>query len=118
MDRVFPKVLQAVPADNYAVCAYMNDGTMRQVDVRPLIEKGGVFAPLRDAGIFCSALTVMNDTVAWDITGKRDPSDCIDLDPFTIMALPMISPDDVPKLELASGRAKRNDIYTEIQHDA
>ena len=90
MESLFPKVLQAVPADGYKVYAYMNDGTMRCVDIRPLIDRGGVFALLSDPDLFTSTLTILNDTIAWDMTGNRDPADCIDIDPFTIQALPVI----------------------------
>ena len=91
MDSVFPKVLQAIAGENHTVYAYMNDGNVRLVDVYPSIEKGGVFAPLRDEAIFRKALTVLNDTVAWDLTGKHDPADCIDLDPFTIQERPAVA---------------------------
>ena len=90
MDSLFPKVLQAVPVRGFKVHAYMNDGTLRCMDIKPLIDKGGVFAPLNNPDTFNNALTVLNDTIAWDITGKRDPTDCIDIDPFTIQALPSI----------------------------
>ena len=60
---------------------YFHDGTVRLYDASPLLEKGGVFAPLRDDAIFRERLTVLNDTVAWDLDGNRDPAACIDLDP-------------------------------------
>lgn len=87
----FPKVLQAVPGPDYKVYAYMNDGTVRYVDVQALIDKGGVFAPLRDKTVFDEKLTVLNDTVAWDISGNHDPGDCIDIDPFTIYEMPVVA---------------------------
>ncbi|WP_207747821.1 DUF2442 domain-containing protein [Clostridium sp. D33t1_170424_F3] len=80
----YPKVVQAIPGDDFTVYAYFIDGTVRLVDVKPLIEKGGVFAPLGDVDFFKSRLTVLNDTVAWDITGNRDETACIDLDPIEI----------------------------------
>lgn len=83
-DTVFPVVLQAVAGDGYTVYAYMLDGTVRKVSVRHLVEQGGVFEKLKDREFFVNALTVMNDTVAWDLSGCHDPSDCIDLDPFTV----------------------------------
>jgi len=73
-------VLQVVPGDDFTVYAYCNDGAVRLVDVKPLIAQGGVFSALSDAAFFRSRLTVMNDTVAWDITGDRDLSACVDLD--------------------------------------
>ena len=39
MENLFPNVLKAVPVDGFKVCAYMNDDTLRSVDVKPLIEK-------------------------------------------------------------------------------
>ena len=47
----------------------------------PLLEKGGVFLPLRDVDFFRTRLTVLNDAVAWDIDGTRDPGTCVDLNP-------------------------------------
>ena len=64
--------------------AYLLDGTVQKVDVLLLIQSGGVFEPLKNPVFFRDALTVLNDTVAWDLSGHHDPTDCIDLDPFTI----------------------------------
>lgn len=83
-DNIFPVVLQAIPGPDYTVYAYMLDGTVRKVSVKHLIEQGGVFEKLKDPDFFKNALTVMNDTVAWDLSGRFDPSDCIDIDPFTV----------------------------------
>ena len=90
MDNVFPKVLQAIPIDDFKVHAYMNDGTIRCVDMRPLIDKGGVFEPLRAPDFFSGKLTVLNDTIAWDLSGRHDPSDCIDIDPFVVQDMPTV----------------------------
>ena len=90
-ERYFsPQVLQAVPTDDYKVFAYMNDGSVRCVDVKPLIQPDTVFAPLGDIDVFQSKLTVLNDTVAWDMTGDRDECRCIDLDPFVIFNTPEV----------------------------
>ncbi len=80
MDLI-PKVVQAVAGDSFTVYAYFSDGTVRLLDAKPLIEKGGVFAPLSDPDFFRDRLTVLNDTVAWDINRDRDPCACVDLDP-------------------------------------
>ena len=80
----FPQVLQAVPSDDYLVYAYFNDGSVRLYDAKPLLKKDTVFEPLMDIQTFKNTLTVMNDTIAWDIEGKRDPYKCIDIDPLTI----------------------------------
>ncbi|MBQ8922334.1 MAG: DUF2442 domain-containing protein [Oscillospiraceae bacterium] len=83
-EALFPVVLQAIAGDDYTVYAYMLDGTVRKVSVKALVEQGGVFERLRDESFFREALTVMNDTVAWDLSGEHDPTNCIDIDPFTI----------------------------------
>ena len=76
-----PRVVQAVAGEGYTVYAYFSDGSVRRVDVGSLIASGGVFEKLRDLTFFRDRLTVMNDAVAWDVTGDRDASQCIDLDP-------------------------------------
>ena len=82
--EIIPAVLQAVPGDDFTVYAYCNDGAVRLLDAKPLISEGGVFEPLADRSFFRERLTVLNDTVAWDMTGDRDASACVDIDPFTI----------------------------------
>ncbi len=91
MEEYFPTVVQAVAGSGRCVYAYFTDGSIHRYDVRPHIEKGGVFAPLADETVFSERLTVLNDTVAWDLTGRRDPKNCIDLDPFTVYQSPAVS---------------------------
>jgi len=90
MKTLVPRVLQAVAVGGYVVDAYMNDGTVRRYDVAPLIEKGGVFTQIADEQVFRSTLTVLNETVAWDISGDRDTYKCIDIDPCTLQAQPRV----------------------------
>lgn len=80
----FPEVVQAIAGDDFNVFAYFSDGTVRRYDVKPLIERGGVFAKLADAAFFAERLTVMGGTVAWDVAGGWDETRCIDLDPFSV----------------------------------
>jgi hypothetical protein len=84
MRHFSPQVLQAYPTDDFLVYAYFNDGSVHAVDMKPSIRPGTVFAPLADIDVFKSAITVLNETVAWDLTGRRDPADCIDIDPFVL----------------------------------
>ena len=74
-------VIQAIPGDDFTVYAYFSDGSVRLADIKPLIAKGGIFAQLADPTFFHERLTVMNNAVAWDVSGTRDPYTCIDLDP-------------------------------------
>jgi hypothetical protein len=80
----WPKVLQALPTDNFEVYAYFNDGSVRLYDVKPLLKKNTVFEQLMNIQEFKNKLTVINGTVAWDIGGNRDQYKCIDIDPFVI----------------------------------
>ena len=93
-NKQFPVVLKAVAGQNYTVYAYMRDGTVRKVSVKHLVELGGIWERLKDEEFFRNALTVLNDTVAWDLTGKRDPYECIDIDPFAVAECEIVS---VPK---------------------
>lgn len=79
--ELIPKVIQALAGPNFSVYVYFHDGTVRLLDASPLIRKGGVFTCLADADFFRDRLTVLNDTVAWDVDGNRNPCTCIDLDP-------------------------------------
>ena len=80
----WPKVLQVVPTDNFEVYAYLNDGSVRLYDVKPLLKKNTVFEQLINKQVFKENLTVINDTIAWDMGGDRDPYKCIDIDPFAV----------------------------------
>jgi hypothetical protein len=48
--------------------------------VKPLVGKG-VFSRLEDKYYFMNRCTVLNNTLAWDVSGHYDPAQCIDLDP-------------------------------------
>jgi len=87
----WPAVVQVIPTDEYGVFAYFNDGSVRFFDVKPLIKPNTVFEPLEDINFFKSKLAVINDTVAWDVGGNRDPRTCIDLDPFVIFNQPAVA---------------------------
>ena len=82
--ELLPSVVQVVSGEDFTVYAYCNDGAVRLLDIKPLIAKGGLFAPLADPAFFAERLAVLNDTVAWDMTGDRDETACIDLDPCGI----------------------------------
>lgn len=77
---MFHKVLQVVPTDDYKVYVYFADGKIKLFDASEIIRKG-VFKQLQDINLFKNSCTVLNDTLAWDITGKFDPNNCLDLDP-------------------------------------
>ena len=85
-DKYFPCVVQALAGDDFTVYAYFSDGSICLYDMKPLIAEGGVFEQISDPAFFRDRLTVLNSTIAWDLSGRYDPSDCIDIDPFTVYA--------------------------------
>ena len=92
----FPEIFQAVAGEDFTVYAYVNDGSIRKVDMKPFLESEGVFESLRDKEIFEKTLTVIGKTVAWDLEGNRDEYNCIDIDPFLVFESPIVS--DIPKM--------------------
>ena len=89
-DTYYPVVVQAVKGTDQTVYAYFTDGTIHLFDMKPLIKKGGVFHAMADPTFFAEKLTVLNDTVAWDLSGCYDGRNCIDIDPFAVYAAPVV----------------------------
>jgi len=77
---MFHKVLQVVPTNDYKVYVYFADGRIKLFDASELLKKG-VFQQLQDIDLFRDSCTVLNDTLAWDLSGKFDLHNCLDLDP-------------------------------------
>ena len=90
-NQYFPTVVQAIPGTDKTVYAYFSDGQIRHFDMKPEIARGGVFAPLMDDTFFSERLTVLNGTVAWDVSGCYDPRTCIDVDPFAVYSAAAVS---------------------------
>ena len=79
----WPDVIQAIPADDYKVYIYFDDGTIRLYDASQLVTSG-VFKPLADVDLFKNACTVLNNTLAWTLDGSYSEETCLDLDPFVL----------------------------------
>jgi hypothetical protein len=77
---MFRQVIQVIPTRDFKVYVYFSDGKIKIYDVKPLIGSG-VFKHLADEHFFMTACTVMNNTLAWDVSGRFDKSTCIDIDP-------------------------------------
>lgn len=84
---MFPKVVQVIPMKDYSVYVYFEDGKIVCYDMTPMLEKE-VFVPLKDIDVFMDTCTVLNDTLAWDLSRNRDNTSCLDIDPETLYALP------------------------------
>lgn len=54
----------------------------------------------------------MNGTLAWDISGKMDETDCIDIDPFTLYELNAINSLIISYLSVRLMYLKK--VYTNI----
>ena len=79
-------IVQVVPFEDYTVYVYFEDGKIVCYDAKPLLDKK-VFEPLRDKDFFLNSCTILNGTLAWDVTGTRDTSKCLDIDPDTLYEL-------------------------------
>ena len=90
MTDYFPTVVQVIPKENYTVLVFFDDGKITLYDAAGLIKKG-IFTKLQDISIFMDTCTVMNGTLAWDIDGKRNASECLDIDPFMLYEQPAIN---------------------------
>lgn len=82
---MFFSVTQVKPTQDYKVYVYFNDGKIKLYDMSTFVGKG-VFKPLESMEFFVERCTVLNDTLAWDLTGTFDPHKCIDIAPETIYA--------------------------------
>mgnify|MGYP003330763711 FL=1 len=74
-----PQIFMAALAGGKKVDCYFTNGAVRRYDVNRAIRLGGVFAPLRNQKVFERAVTVMDGVLSFDISGKRDPYDMVDI---------------------------------------
>jgi len=81
---VHPKIFQVEPQNDFSVYVYFDDGKIKQYDMKSIIDKGGIFMPLKDAHFFKNRCVVLNRSLAWDMTGDLDPTECIDICPDLI----------------------------------
>lgn len=81
-----PQIVQVYPTEDYKVYVYFEDGKIVCYDAVPLLDMD-VFAPLCDKSFFIDRCTIINDTLAWDVTGDRNVCKCLDIDPETLYNL-------------------------------
>lgn len=79
-----PKLFQVVAADDYKVKLYYDNGKIKLYDCRWILSQKGVFDKIKSVDNFKNLCTIMNGTLAWDISGCRDPYNCIDICPDTV----------------------------------
>ncbi|GAA0121015.1 MAG: DUF2442 domain-containing protein [Clostridium argentinense] len=78
-----PEVIQVIPTDDFTVYIYFDDGSIKLFDAKELITKG-IFKNLQDIKVFKECCTVLNGTLAWDLQGNFDETNCLDVDPFVL----------------------------------
>ena len=79
-----PNIIQVKPTEKYTVYVFFDNGIIKEYSLKEDIESGGVFEKIKDINIFIERCTIMNGTLAWDISGDRDTTKCIDICPDTI----------------------------------
>jgi len=77
------EVVQVIPQNDFSVFVYFADSIKKKYDAKHLLNHG-VFIKISDIKSFMEKCTVMNNTLAWDLSGTYDPYNCIDLDPDSI----------------------------------
>lgn len=90
MLNYFPNIVQVVPKDDYVVMVYFDDGKIVSYDVKDKLNSP-VFKKIKDIEVFKNTCTILNDTLAWDISGNRDAGSCVDIDPDTLYELPAVN---------------------------
>ena len=74
-----PQIFMAALAGGKKVDCYFTNGVVKRYDVARAIRLGGVFAPLKNQKVFNRAVMVMDGVLSFDISGKRDPYDMVDI---------------------------------------
>lgn len=112
LERI-PEVVQVYADTPISVIVYFDDGRIKRFDASPLIAQGERFQRLQDESFFRTCCTVMNGTLAWDLSGTRDDRTCLDIDPLEIW---MNSP-DVEEPEPLRSQGLALDQYLRAQRE-
>lgn len=86
MMDILPDIVQVIPREDYTVAVYFCDGKKVIYDAKPKLNSG-IFQRLNDITFFINNCKIMNDTLAWDLTGEIDATQCIDIDPDYLYSL-------------------------------
>lgn len=85
-DEYIPRLFMAKSVGGKVVECYFTNGAVRRYDVSEAIKLGGVFAPLADQELFERSMMIVDGTLSFDISGKNDPYDMVDICPEVIYA--------------------------------
>lgn len=78
-EEYVPQIYMAVPVGGKVVDCHFTNGAVRRYDVNRAIRMGGVFAPLRNQQTFERSICVQDGVLAFDVSGRRDPYDMVDI---------------------------------------
>jgi Protein of unknown function (DUF2442) len=63
---VYPRVTEVRHLGNYRLAVSFEDGVEAHLDFAPLVERGGIFAPLREVATFASVrIDTVAETLVW-----------------------------------------------------
>ena len=79
-----PKLYQVVPSKDFSVLLYYDNGEIKKYDCKWILDENGIFEKIHDPYDFVNLCTIMNNTVAFDISGELDSTNCIDICPDTL----------------------------------
>ncbi len=79
-----PVLYQVLPTDDYKVYLYYDNGEIKLYDCSFILNESGIFEEIKDVERFKEYCTIMNRTLAFDISRVWDPYNCIDICPDTI----------------------------------
>ena len=79
-----PTLYLVIPTDDYKVYLYYDNGEIKLYDCSFILEEKGIFELIKNINDFKRLCTIMNYTLAFDISEIRDPSYCIDICPDTV----------------------------------
>jgi len=79
-----PKLFQVLPTDDYKVRLYYDNGEIKLYDCAWILREKGAFEKIHDIANFKALCTIMNGTLAFDVSLVRDPCSCIDICPDTV----------------------------------
>lgn len=85
-------IFKVIPRLDNKVYVYDLNGTIYLYDAAIVVSKHKI---LENKNIFINRCTILNDTLAWDISGDLDDTKCIDIAPERIQNSLIVSEEDV-----------------------
>ncbi len=79
-----PVLYQVLPTNDYKVYLYYDNGEIKLYDCSFILENERLYKKIQQIEDFKRLCTIMNRTLAFDISEKLDLCNCIDFCPDTI----------------------------------